>query len=78
MHNDLNWFKLYELARAGTDVQAANIPQIVVFMTDTVVNQSEFYLIPSMYKKEVWFPIVEVLYEFVYTPLFQLLLLPVK
>lgn len=60
MHNDLNWFKLYELAQQGTDVQAVNIPQIVVFITDTVADQADFFLIPSMYNKNIWFPIVEV------------------
>lgn len=59
MHNDLNWFKLYELDKT-TNTQAINIPQIVVFLTDTVKDQVEFFLIPSMYQRNVWHPIVEV------------------
>lgn len=61
IHNDLNWFKLYKLAQDNIDVQAINIPQMVVFMTDTIPDQSEFYMITSMYRKKVWFPIVVVL-----------------
>ena len=59
MHNDLNWFKLYDLDQT-TNTQAINIPQIVIFLTDTVAGEAEFYLIPSMYNKKVWFPIVQV------------------
>ena len=60
MHNDLNWFKLYELERDGKNTQAVNIPQIVIFMTDTVEDQAEFFIIPSLHQKDVWYPIVEV------------------
>ena len=55
MHNNLNWFKLYKLAQQNTDVQAINIPQIVVFLTDTMADQVDFYLILSMYDRNVWF-----------------------
>ena len=59
MHNDLNWFKLFDLEKT-INTQAINIPQIVIFLTDTVEDKAEFYLIPSMYNKQVWFPIAEV------------------
>jgi hypothetical protein len=60
LHNDLNWFKLYELVRDGVDINSVKIPQIVVFLADTVDELVEFYIIPSMYKQEKWYPIVEV------------------
>lgn len=59
-HNDLNWFKYYDLIKEGVDVDAVQSPQIVVFLSDTVEDKCEFYIIPSMYKHEKWHPIVEV------------------
>lgn len=59
-HNDLNWFKYYELVRDGVNVEAVQAPQTVVFLSDTVPDKCEFYIVPSMYKKEKWYPLVEV------------------
>lgn len=59
-HNDMNWFCIYEMHKDSVDVYKENISQMVVFMTATHEQNSPFFLIPNMYKQQVWLSIMEV------------------